>query len=134
MTTQSQNSQNQDSSGNPFFRQLFSTYDESIPFEQIKTEHFLPALIHGIELARKNIEAVKTQTAEPNFENTILALECASEAVEIVQTVYFNLFSAEASEALQALAKDISPLAASFVSEITLDPDLFQKIKLYFDN
>lgn len=133
MTTQSQNSQNHDSNGNPFFRPFFSTYDESIPFDQIKTEHFLPALTYGIELARKNIEAIKTQTAEPNFTNTILALECASEAVEIVQTVYFNLFSAEASEELQALAKDISPLAAAFVSEITLDPILFQKIKSIYD-
>jgi peptidyl-dipeptidase Dcp len=122
---------------NPFIeafeKRTFQTRDEAIPFDQIKLEHFLPALDHGIEQARKNIQKLKANTAPADFENTIMALETASEGYESVQSVYFNLFSAEADEALQALAKDISPKSAAFASEVSLDDQLFGKIKEVFE-
>ncbi len=129
MESQSQN--------NPFIeafeKRTFQTRDEAIPFDQIKLEHFLPALDYGIAQARKNIQKLKDNTAPANFENTIMALETASEGYESVQSVYFNLFSAEADEALQALAKDISPKSAAFASEVSLDEKLFGKIKEVFE-
>lgn len=107
--------------------------DDAVPFDAIKTDHFLPALEQSIEVARKNIAKIKANSARPNFENTILALELASEGVELVSGIYFNLFSAEASPAHQALAKDISPKLASYSSEISLDGELFLKIKAVYD-
>jgi peptidyl-dipeptidase Dcp len=125
------------STQNPFLeaseKRSYQTRDEAIPFDQIKLEHFLPALDHGIEKARANIKKLKDNTGPATFENTIMALETASEEFEAVQSVYFNLFSAEASEELQALAKDISPKSAAFSSEIALDDKLFQRIKEVFD-
>lgn len=115
-------------------KRSFSTRDESIPFDQIKIEHYIPALDYGIAKARERIAAIKNNGSPANFENTILALECCSEEYEITTSVYFNLFSAEASEAHQALAKEISPKAAAFASEISLDGDLFAKIKQVYDN
>lgn len=112
----------------------FSTRDEAIPFDQIKTDHYLPALDYGIAKARARIAAIKNNPAAANFENTILALETSSEEYEITSGVYFNLFSAEASEEHQALAKEISPKAAAFASEISLDGELFAKIKEVYDN
>ncbi|MFN7455451.1 MAG: M3 family metallopeptidase [Pseudobdellovibrionaceae bacterium] len=123
---------------NPFIeayqKQTFSTRDEAIPFEKIQVEHYLPALEFGINEARKKIAALKSNSQTPNFENTILALETASELAETVQTVYFNLFSAEAKDAHQALAQKISPMAAAFGSEVSLDGELFKKIKEVYDH
>jgi peptidyl-dipeptidase Dcp len=120
-------------SGNPFIeaynKKTFGTRDEAIPFQSIKTEDYLPALDFSIEKARAEIEAIINNPAAPTFENTILALENSSELYDNVTTVYFNLFSSEADEKLQALAAEISPKAAAFSSEITLNDKLFARIQ-----
>lgn len=115
-------------------KQTFNTRDEAIPFGSIRTEDFLPAAHFAISEARKKISLIKTNSQSPNFENTILALETASELFETVSSVYFNLFSAEASQEHQAIAKEISPLAAAFSSEVSLDSELFEKIKQVYQN
>ncbi len=111
----------------------FDLKDQASPFNLIKTEHFLPAIETALEEARNNIAAIKSQK-EITFQNTILALESASEKVDTISGIYFNLFSAEASEEHQALAQKISPLLSAFSSDIALDADLFQKIKFAYDN
>lgn len=117
---------------NPLLNPL-TLKDQAIPFNEIKVEHYLPALQEAVVEAKKNIEAIKAQK-EASFENTILALEQASEKVDRISGVYFNLFSAEANEAHQALAQQISPILSAFSSDISLDDALFQKIKFVYDH
>lgn len=112
----------------------FGTPDQAFPFDQLQTEHFMPGLAEALKLSRERLQEIRENTAPANFENTMLALETFSEPAELVTGIYFNLFSAEASEALQALAKDISPVMAAFQSEINLDPVLFQRVKEVYDN
>lgn len=107
--------------------------DQAVPFNEIKAEHYIPAIQEAIVEAKKNIEAIKNQK-ETSFENTILALEQASEKVDRISGVYFNLFSAEANDAHQALAQQISPLLSGFASDISLDETLFNKIKFVYDH
>ena len=102
--------------------------DQAITFDQIKVEHYMPALKTAIEEAKKNIATIKEQK-ETSFENTILSLEQASETVDRISNIYFNLFSAEANEALQALAQEISPLLSAYSSDVSLDDEIFQKVK-----
>lgn len=115
-------------------RPLFNTRDESIPFDRIQVDHFMPALDEAINRARQRISEIKNNTSAANFENTILALETASEELEMTASVYFNLYSAEGSTELQALAKEISPKTAAFSSEVSLDAGLFARIKAVYDN
>jgi peptidyl-dipeptidase Dcp len=119
---------------NPFIesysKKTFGTRDEAIPFEKIKTEHYLPALDFSIEKAREQIQGIVNNPAAPTFENTILALETSSELYNTVTGVYFNLFSSEADENLQALAVDMSPKIAAFSSEIMLNEKLFERVKI----
>ena len=120
------------SAQNPLL-QKFTNKDEAVPFDLIKTEHFMPALLIAIDEAKANFSQIK-KNRETTFENTILALEQVSEKVDIISGVYFSLFSAEASEAHQALAQEISPLLSNFSSDISLDGEIFQKIKFVFDH
>lgn len=113
--------------------QTFTNKDQAIPFNLIKTEHFIPALNTAIAEAKTHFAQIK-QNKETHFENTILALEQMSEKVDVISGIYFNLFSAEASEELQALAQQISPLLSNFSSDISLDADIFHKIKFIYDN
>lgn len=114
--------------------QPFSGFDQVVPFDQIKTEHFIPALDEGIKIAKTKIEAIKNQTAPSTFENTFLALEDANDIVDRVANVYFNLFSAEANTEHQALAQLISPKLAAHSLDISLDPVIFHKIKEVYEN
>jgi len=111
----------------------FTDKDQAVPFHLIKTEHYMPALHFAISEAKSNIEKIKKDKTT-TFENTIIALEQASEKVDRVSTVYFNLFSSEANEAHQALAQEISPLLSAFSSDVSLDPEIFNKIKFVYDN
>lgn len=97
-------------------------------FPDIKTEDFLPAIKEGIEIARKRIEAIKSNTEEPNFDNTILALETADEELGDASSVFYNLLSAESNDEMQVLAQEIGPIQAEFSNDVTLDEALFQKI------
>lgn len=117
---------------NPFLKPL-TNKDAAIPFDQIRVEHFLPALAEGIRQARTKIDALKTNPAAPTFDNTILALETSGELVDRVATVYGNLEVAHADEALQALAKDFYPQLSAFSSDISLDAKIFERVKAVYD-
>lgn len=122
---------------NPFFKLksgTFQTPDQTVPFGEIRLEHYLPAVHESLTLARQNLQAIRQDNNPATFENTIIALENCSEMFEVVNTVFSNLLSAEAPPEHHALAKEISPLAAAFSNEITLDPVLFQKVHQVFQN
>ncbi|MDG0815575.1 M3 family metallopeptidase [Bdellovibrio svalbardensis] len=121
------------SSNNPFLTK-FTGKDEAVPFDQIKVEHYLPALEEAIKIAKENVAKIKANTAAPDFENTIVALESASELAEKIALTYGNLEVANADEALQALAKDIYPKLTALSSDISLDPEIFARVKSVYDN
>lgn len=103
------------------------------PFDKIKEEHYLPAVEQAISEARANIDAIKADTAEPDFDNTIVAMETASERLGIVTSVFYNQLSANSTDGLHALAEKIGPISSNFSSDIVLDADLFQRVKAVHD-
>lgn len=103
-------------------------------FDQIKTEHYLPAVEAAIEEARANIEAIKSNSEAPSFENTIEALESASESLGQVTSVFYNQMSAAGDDEIHALAEQIGPLNAAFSSDVILDADLFARVKAVHDD
>jgi peptidyl-dipeptidase Dcp len=112
----------------------FSGPFECTPFDKIKVEHFLPAIEAGLVQAKKNIESIKWLSGEPQFENTIEALESASELLDRSSEAYFNLFSAHATPELQVLAAQISPKLAEFSSDVSQDEKLFERVKSVYEN
>lgn len=117
---------------NPLLQPL-TLKDQALPFNEIRVEDYIPAIQEAITEAKKNVEAIKAHK-ETSFENTIVALEQASEKVDRISNIYFNLFSAEANDAHQALAQQISPVLSAFASDVSLDVTIFQKIKFVYDN
>ncbi|HET8753903.1 MAG TPA: M3 family peptidase, partial [Salinimicrobium sp.] len=106
---------------------------ENAPFSKIKTEHFKPAIVEAIELAKSEIEEITNSNAVPNFENTIEKLEFTGEKLDRVTSIFFNLNSAETNDELQALAQEISPLLSEFKNDIILDEVLFHKVKKVYE-
>jgi len=117
---------------NPILNE-YKTAFGTVPFEEIKNEHYLPALESAIKAAKDNIENIKTNTAAPTFENTVVALENAGELVDKSAEVFFNLLSAETNDEMQEIAKEFSPKITAYGNDILLDAELFSKVKEIFD-
>lgn len=113
--------------------QDYNTPHQSVPFSQIKTEHFLPAFEIAIQMSKKEIEDICNNPAAANFENTIVALETSGEKLGKISSVFFNLNSAETNEEIQNLAKTISPMLSSHGNDIMLNPALFKRIKSVYE-
>lgn len=107
----------------------FDTPFESAPFSKIKTEHFIPALKHSIDLALDEIDTVVKNKATPSFENTLEALENCGNLIGRNSSLLFNLNSAETSDALQKVAQEAAPLLTAFQNDIRLNETLFKRIK-----
>lgn len=108
-------------------------FDDAIPFDKIQVEHFLPAVDASIKLAQENLQKLRSNSAAPNFENTIVALETATELSNHVIGIYGNLEVANADEKLQALAAQIYPKASALASDISLDGEIFKKVKAVYE-
>lgn len=115
-------------------KKTYGTRDEAVPFPLIQTEHYLPALDFAINEARQKIAGIKSNPEKASFENTFLAMESALEFYNHVLGIYFNIYGANGTPEHQALAKEISPKAAAFASEIALDPVLFARINEVYQN
>lgn len=109
--------------------QISTLPNHAPPFDRIKEEHFLPAVEEAIAEARRNIEAIKNSPETPDFDNTIEALETASETLGTVTSVFYNQLSAAGTDGLHDLAEKIGPVNAAFSSDILLDKQLFARVK-----
>src|SRR5690606_14162295 len=105
----------------------FETPFETAPFHLIKTEHYLPAVKMAIQEAKAEIEKIK-EIAQPDFANTIEALDNSGSRLNIVTGIFFNLNAAETNPEIQKLAREISPLITRHSNDILLDPILYQKV------
>lgn len=119
-------------SENPFL-QPYRTPHETVPFDKIKNEHYLPALKIAIEQGKKEVDIIANNAAKPTFENTIIALEHAGEQVNKVSSVMFNLNSAETSPELQAIVREASPLLTEYGNDISLNEKLFARVKAVYE-
>ena len=112
----------------------FNTPFETVPFDQIKPESFMPSAKEAIVLAKKRIEDIKNNKETPTFSNVIEALENAGPEIDTISGIFFNLHGAESNDEIQNIAKELSPLLTEYSNDISLDQELFSKIKVVWDN
>jgi peptidyl-dipeptidase Dcp len=113
---------------NPLLNSWNTPYNVA-PFSKIKASDYKPAIEVAIEKTLEEVDAIVNDPSEPDFNNTIEALEKAGELVSRITPVLFNLNSAETSQELQAAAMEVSPLLAGLANDISLNAPLFKKIK-----
>lgn len=113
--------------------QHFSTPFNTAPFSKIKTEYFLPAFKKAIIKAKTEIDAIVNNPDAPNFENTLEALDLSGQELNRVSSIFFNLNSAETTDAIQKIAQDVSPLLSEFSNDIALNEKLFQRVKAVYN-
>ena len=111
----------------------FNTPFNTAPFSKIKTEAYLPAFKKAIENAKNEIDQIVENSALPNFENTIEALDYTGEQLDRISSVFFNLNAAETNDAIQKIAQEVSPLLTEFSNDIALNVALFERVKSVYN-
>ena len=115
------------------FSKKFTSKYETAPFSQIKMEDYKPAFEENIKNAKAEIDAIIQNIEAPTFENTLEALDFAGNPLDRLSSIFFNLNSAETSDEMQKIAQEVSPLLTEFSNDITLNKDLFKRIKAIHD-
>lgn len=118
---------------NPFLKEFDQPFG-TIPFNEIETGHFIPALDIAIEEARGEIDSIANNSDSATFENTILAQELAGKKLGRIATAYFHLFGSESDKEFQALAGQISPKLAKFGNDVNLNKELFSRVEYVYEN
>ena len=112
----------------------FSTIHNTAPFGIIKMEHYMPAFLKGIRIAKEEVDQIVNNIEAASFENTIEAMEFVGELLDQVSSVFFNLNHADTSDEMQALAREVSPLLSEFSNDIVMNELLWERIKAVYAN
>ena len=112
--------------------QPFRTIHQTAPFNEIKNEHFIPAFKAAIEEARAEVQAIINNPELASFENTVVAMTQSGDRLSAIRKIFFNLNSAETSDEIQKIAQEVAPLLSEFSNDISLNPDLFARVKAVY--
>ncbi len=112
----------------------FATMHGTAPFSKIDNSQYEPAIDRGIALALKGIDDITSNPAAPTFENTIVALERNGADLNRVLNVFYPLLSADADDEMMEISTRISPKLSHFSTSITLNNDLWKRVKTVYDN
>ena len=104
------------------------------PFDKIELEDYMPAFKEAIAQQQKEVDDIVGQTAAPDFENTIVALDQSGNLLRKVNAVFSGLNSANTNDEMQALSRELSPLLSKNSDDIRLNKDLFARVKTVYDN
>lgn len=113
--------------------QRFNTVHDTAPFSQIKNEDYIPAFDVAIEKTKAEIEAITGNAEVANFENTIVAMTYAGMELDRISNIFFNLHAAETNDELDQIAQEVAPKLSKLANDITLNPQLFERVKAVFD-
>ena len=118
---------------NPFFSN-YNTPHGTVPFDQIKLEHYKPAIVEGMARQKAEIDTIINNPDEPTFANTIEPYEWSGEMLERTTTVFGNQLSANTCDELQELANKLMPMLSEHENDISLNEQLYARIKKVYDN
>ena len=117
---------------NPFFG-AYQTPHETIPFDRITLQDIEEAIDKGIKEEDEEIAAIVSNKEQPDFANTIAALDTTGTLLGKATSVLFNLSSAETNDELDALVQKYAPILTQHETAITLNEGLFKRIKAVYD-
>jgi len=113
--------------------QKWQTPLQTPPFDEIKSEHFMPAFLEAMAVEKAEVEAIANNQEEPTFKNTIEALEESGKLLDRVSRVFGCLDEANTNDELQNISRKLAPLRAKHNDDINLNKELFARIKQIYE-
>jgi peptidyl-dipeptidase Dcp len=121
------NAQTRDAS-NPLLQKWTASY-EIPPFEKVNPEHYIPAYKYAMEVHNKEIKAITDNKKPATFENTVLAFDKSGKLLSKVAAVFGSRSSVGSNPEILSIARELSPLTSKHSNDISLNEQLFQRIK-----
>lgn len=103
------------------------------PFEDVKSEHYMPAFKEALKQHKAEIDAIINSTEPATFENTIAAYDNAGELYSKVSAVFSSASSVASNDEIIAIAQELSPISSAHFNEIRLSDELFARVKSVYD-
>lgn len=113
---------------NPLLAEWTGPYGGVPPFDQVKVEHFEPALEAQMKATLAAIDAIAASPEPPTFDNTLAALERAERAMGQLQGIFGVWSGGLNTDAFQAVEREMAPRLAAFVDRIVQNAALFKRI------
>lgn len=111
----------------------FNTPHDTAPFSSINQADFIPAFDEAIAETREEIDRLVANPDTATFENTIAALAFSGMRLDRISNIFFNLHSAETNDELDKIAQEVAPKLSKLSNDITLNFDLFERIKAIYE-
>ena len=117
---------------NPFLEPYNTPYNIP-PFEKIQYGDYLPAIEQGIKEYKKEIDAIVSNPAKPDFNNTILAMEKSGLLLNRVMSVFSALDETESCPEMVTISEKAYPMYSQCNDEVMMNPGLFKRVKSVYD-
>ena len=98
-------------------------------FDKLKIEHYMPAFEAGMKEEDEEIDAIINNPAEPDFENTIAALDKTGKLLGRVSSIFYNLLECDGTDEMLDLSVQIQPMMSEHSLKISLNEKLFKRVE-----
>lgn len=118
----------------------YDTPHNTVPFDRITLADYEEAMMEGIRREDEQIEKIINNPDEPTFENTIIPEDEVKgrkyyyDLLSRVESVFFNMLSAETNDEMDALAQKMSPILTKHSNDISLNPKIFERVKYVYEH
>ncbi len=112
----------------------WDTPHQTPPFDKISLADYEPAFETAIAVSRAEIEAIVNNPAKPTFYNTIVAMERQGALLDRIAGVFYNVKEADTNEQMEEIAMRIQPKLTELGNDISLNPELFKRVKAVYEN
>ncbi|WP_414636602.1 M3 family metallopeptidase [Arenimonas sp.] len=117
---------------NPFLAPS-TLYMQAPPFDQIKDEHYQPAMEEGMRQQKAEIRAIADSKDAPTFDNTIVALERSGALLSRARRAFGIATNTHTNDYIQKVQAEMAPKLAQHSDSITLDAPLFARIHALYE-
>ncbi len=117
---------------NPFLKVWDTPYGIP-PFDQIKTEDYIPAIKEGIAEHEKELAAIIDNPEAPDFNNTIAAYDLSGQLLAKVSGVLFNLAETDADTTLNRVEDEANKLLTAHSDEVFMNKKFFERVKAVYE-
>jgi len=105
-----------------------STPTQPVPFDRIAAEHVVPGVRALVEASNADLDAIGNDQSTATYDNTLLALERATEKLEYAMGLVEHLESVATTPEFRAAYNTILPEVSAFWSGVPLRPALWQRL------
>jgi peptidyl-dipeptidase Dcp len=97
-------------------------------FDLVKDEAFAASFDAALAAHKAEIDAIANNPDVPTFENTVVALETAGDALSRVSALFWSRAGANTNDTIQVLEREIAPKMSRHYSKIGTNAALFRRI------